>query len=116
MYMAVVDIDNYYLFNFNFEVVFKEMMKLLYLFVKNGCFLSALFGILGVGLIVVGFFVPPTAIIDGSVLQGSGIILGFTALFKLEKIIESIAEGRKVTFKHGATEVTVDDKNKEDEK
>ena len=109
-----MDIDSDNLFNNNFEIVFKEMMKLFYLFVKNGCFLSAVFAIVGVGLIVGGFFVPPTAVVDGSVLQGSGIILGFTTLFKLEKIIESIAEGRKVTFKHGATEVTVDDKVKEE--
>ena len=89
----------------------KEIFKI---FVKNGCFLSAIFGVVGVGLIVTGFFVPPTAIIDGSVLQGSGIILGFTTLFKIEKIADSVAEGRKVTFQHGATSVIVDDKEKGD--
>lgn len=77
----------------------------------NKCLLSAIFGIIGVGLVVVGFFIPPTAIIDGSVLQGSGIVLGFTTLFKIENIVNSIAEGRRVTFRHGETEVEVDDKN-----
>ena len=85
--------------------------KLISLFIRNGCFLSALFGLIGVGLIVIGFFIPPTAIIDGSVLQGSGLILGFTTLFKIEKIVDSISEGRKVTFRHGSTSLTVDDKD-----
>lgn len=36
---------------------------------------------IGTALLVGGFFVPPLGRIDGSVLQGAGIMLGFAALW-----------------------------------
>lgn len=91
------------------------MLKtLFFLFKKNNAILPALLGLIGVGLIIAGFFVPPIGYIDGSVLQGSGIIFAFTTLFKIESIIESVAEGRSLILKHGETEIQLkhnDDEN-----
>ena len=36
--------------------------------------------IISIGLIVVGFFVPPVGVIDGSVLTGTGILSAFVEL------------------------------------
>ena len=41
-----------------------------------------------IGLIVAGFCVPPTGVIDGSVLKGVGILLGFATLAQIPVIIE----------------------------
>ena len=40
------------------------------------------------GLIVAGFCVPPTGIIDGSVLKSVGLLLGFATLAQIPIIIE----------------------------
>lgn len=36
--------------------------------------------VVAIGLIVGGFFVPPTGVIDGSVLTGVGELFGFAAI------------------------------------
>ena len=41
-----------------------------------------------IGLIVAGFCVPPTGVIDGSVLKGVGLLLGFATLAQIPVIIE----------------------------
>ena len=41
------------------------------------------------GLIVAGFCVPPTGIIDGSVLKAVGLLLGFATLAQIPNIIEA---------------------------
>ena len=41
-----------------------------------------------IGLIVAGFCVPPTGIIDGSVLTAVGILFGFASLAQIPIIIE----------------------------
>lgn len=98
------------MFLHNIKLALDNMKQIVEVFKKNGAILPSIFAIIGVILIIAGFWVPPLGVIDGSVLQGSGIILGFTALFKIESIVESIAEGRKVTFKHNNTEIEIDDK------
>jgi len=41
-----------------------------------------------IGLIVAGFAVPPTGIIDGSVLKAVGLLLGFATIAQIPIIIE----------------------------
>lgn len=61
-------------------------------------------------LLVSGFVVPPTGIIDGSVLSAVGILLGFATVGQLPFIIE---KGRTATIKHGQTEITISKKQKD---
>ena len=44
--------------------------------------------IVSIGLMVAGFCVPPTGIIDGSVLTAVGILFGFASLAQITIIIE----------------------------
>ena len=44
--------------------------------------------IVSIGLMVAGFCVPPTGIIDGSVLTAVGILFGFESLAQIPIIIE----------------------------
>lgn len=60
-------------------------------------------------LLLVSFFVPPTGVIDPSVLKAAAILLGFAALGIVGK---NLSLGKDVTFSHGDTEVTI---GKEDE-
>ena len=39
-------------------------------------------------LVVAGFCVPPTGVIDGSVLKGVGLLLGFAVIAQIPVIIE----------------------------
>ena len=64
-----------------------------------------------VGLIVGGFFVPPTGIIDGSVLTATGELLLFPTLLYAFRAIEL---GLRVKFQKGETSIEIS-KRKEDE-
>ena len=44
--------------------------------------------LVSIGLIVAGFCVPPTGIIDGSVLTAVGVLFGFATLAQIPIIIE----------------------------
>ena len=44
--------------------------------------------LVSIGLMVAGFCVPPTGIIDGSVLTAVGILFGFASLAQIPIIIE----------------------------
>ena len=44
--------------------------------------------IVSIGLMVAGFCVPPTGMIDGSVLTAVGILFGFASLAQIPIIIE----------------------------
>ena len=59
-----------------------------------------------IGLIVGGFFVPHTGVIDGSVLTAVGELFAFGALAQLPHLI---GMGKEVHIKHGDTSVTVGD-------
>ena len=78
---------------------------------NNGFFW--LFSIIGLLLIIIAFFIPPTAYIDSSVLIAVGEINGFAAL---GAVIKSIDKGRSATFHHNNTEVTItgDEDDKEE--
>lgn len=66
------------------------------------------FTCLGVAIIllVFGAITPPPAIIDSSILTACAILLGFAALGIVGK---NLASGKGVTWKHGETEVTIED-------
>lgn len=57
-----------------------------------------------VGLMVAGFIVPPTGVIDGSVLTGVGELFAFAALSQLPYVI---ASGKGITLNHGNTSISV---------
>ena len=61
--------------------------------------------IVAVGLMVGGFFVPPTGVIDGSVLTASGILLGFATCAQLPTLIH----GREVKIKKGEMTIELGD-------
>lgn len=65
-------------------------------------------------LLVVGFIVPPTGIIDGSVLTAVGELFGFATLATIPRVIH----GRSVELTHGNTSLSLgdDDEGKEVEK
>lgn len=56
-------------------------------------------------MLIVGFIVPPTGVIDGSVLTAVGEIFGFATLFQLPSLIH----GRSVEFHHGKTSINLGD-------
>ena len=55
---------------------------------------------------VVSFLLPPTGIIDPSVLKFIALLLGFAALGVAG---QNLANGKDVIFSHGDTEVTIGD-------
>ena len=61
--------------------------------------------IVGVGLFISGFCVPPMGEIDGSVLKAVGILFGFATLAQIPVIVEA-AEYAKIT--HGETMIEID--------
>ena len=62
--------------------------------------------LLAAGLFIGSFFCPPVGSIDGSVLKAGAELLAFAALGIVGK---NLAEGKRVTFEHGETEVTIGD-------
>lgn len=61
---------------------------------------------LSAGLLIASFIVPPTGIIDGSVLKAASLIFGFAGLFFLR---EAVMEGLGVKLTHGETTIEVKD-------
>lgn len=60
-------------------------------------------------LLVAGFIVPPTGIIDGSVLTGVGEIIGGAALLNfITNLPAYIEAGAKAKIEHGSTSITID--------
>lgn len=64
-------------------------------------------------LIVGGFFVPPMGVIDGSVLQAVGLLLGFGTIGMIPEIIKS-AKNAKVTTA-GGTQIEIEGHSKHKE-
>lgn len=70
---------------------------------------------LSIGLIVASWFVPPMAVVDGTVLAAVGELFGFAAL---ATVIQAVDKGHKATITKGDTTLTVgkdadEGKNKE---
>ena len=64
------------------------------------------------GLIIAGFCVPPTGVIDGSVLKGVGELFAFPTLWTVSHAID---KGIDAKLKHGNTEVIIGDLNNDTE-
>lgn len=79
-------------------------------YLKENTFFWIFSGI-GLLLIIIAFFIPPTAYIDQSVLIAVGEINGFAAL---GAVIKAIDKGSSATFHHNGTDVTIN--SNEDEK
>ena len=60
--------------------------------------------IVSIALIVGGFIVPPTGVIDGSVLTAVGLLLMFAVV---EKIPEAIKAGRNIKVQKGDASLEV---------
>lgn len=58
-----------------------------------------------IGLMIAGFFAPPTGVIDGSVLTAVGFLFLFATLGELPTIIK----GRRVELKRGDTNIILGD-------
>ena len=65
-----------------------------------------IFGGLSALLIIISFFIPPLAVIDGSVLAATGELFGFAAL---GAVVHAIDTGKTATIQHGSTSLTVKD-------
>ena len=76
--------------------------------IKNPAFWVCLS--LSIALIVAGFCVPPHGEIDGSVLTACGILFGFATL---ETVHIALKKGVDAKVRHGQTELTVGDLNKD---
>ena len=73
---------------------------------KNPAFWVCL--LFSIGLVVTGFFLPPTAEISGSVLTAVGELFAFATL---EVVYHAIRKGIDAKVQHGNTSVTIGDLN-----
>ena len=64
------------------------------------------------GLLIASFIVPPTGVIDPSVLRGAGMLFGFAALFVAR---EAFLEGMGIKLTHGETTIEIKDQDGKDE-
>lgn len=64
------------------------------------------FSLTAIGLIITSFFVPPTGVIDGSVLAAVGEIFAFAAL---GTAIKAIDKGVDARVQHNNTTLTIGD-------
>lgn len=55
-------------------------------------------------LIVIAFFVPPTAVIDGSVLTATGEIFAFCALLT---VMDAVERGHDIKMQKGETSISI---------
>ena len=60
--------------------------------------------ITAIALIVASWFVPPMAVIDGSVLAATGELIGFGALWI---IVKALDKGTPASIHHNGTTITV---------
>lgn len=59
-------------------------------------------------LLVAGFILPPMGVIDSSVIQAAGILMGFSTIGQLPAIIES-AKSVKIDMPNSSIEIVKDD-------
>lgn len=60
--------------------------------------------ITSVGLIIASFFIPPLAVVDGSVLAAVGELFGFAALGEVAAAVE---RGHTASISHGSTTIEI---------
>ena len=66
---------------------------------------SAVLSVIAVALIIGSFFVPPTGVVDSSVLAAVGESFAFAALFA---VWEAIDKGSDAKVTHGNTTISLD--------
>ena len=64
-------------------------------------------GITAFGLLIGGFLLPPPGIIDQSVIQAAGEIMGFAAIWMAPK---AITAGKNIKIEKGAVTISSEDK------
>lgn len=64
-------------------------------------------------MIIASFILPPTGKIDNSVLAAGGLMLGYAVVITF---LEAVKSGYDATFKHGETEIHIDNDNEEENK
>lgn len=69
--------------------------------------LGWIFAFTSIVLIITSFILPPTGMIDPSVLTAAGILFAFATLHKIPEIISSIREGQSVKLTSGDLSVEV---------
>lgn len=79
------------------------MKKFWHNYLENNLFFW-IFSIIGVVMMIVAFFIPPTAHIDSSILVAVGEINGFIAL---GTVLKAIDKGSSASIKHNGTELTI---------
>jgi formate hydrogenlyase subunit 4 len=67
--------------------------------------------IVALGLIITSFFIPPLAVVDGSVLAAVGEIFAFAALGEVAAAIE---RGHSASITHGNTTIEIKKEEEED--
>ena len=87
----------------------KRMKKFYNNFLRDNSYFW-FFGGISVILIVLSFFIPPLAVVDGSVLAAAGELFGFAAL---GAVIHSIDKGKTASASHNGTTITVGEKEKD---
>ena len=60
-------------------------------------------------LLAVGFAMPPTGVVDGSVLKAAAVLFGFAALATLRHAVD---KGVGAKLEHGDTKLTIDGDDK----
>ena len=88
-----------------------ETVKNIYARMNKGVFYSCL-GI-SIFLIVTAFFVPPTAVIDGTVIAAVGELFAYPAL---ATVILAIERGSDIKLQKGETTIHIDNPDNNEEK
>lgn len=78
--------------------------------IKHNAITAILTGV-AVALLIASFCVPPTGVIDASVLKGVSVLFLFAALWTL---IIAMYRGSDVSFKHNDTEIAINNDREED--
>ena len=72
---------------------------------RKELYISIVLTLVSVLLIVLGFILPPTGEIDGSVLTAVGELFGFATLWNATV---AVCKGKGVNITHGKTSINVD--------
>ena len=62
---------------------------------------------ISIALIVGGFLLPPTGIIDGSVLTAVGELLMFGVIAQIPRILDAVRNGKSFKFQKGGSSVEI---------
>lgn len=83
-------------------------VKEIYGNVNKGAFWVCL--LFSIGMITTSLFIPPLAVVDGSIIACVGEIFAFATL---GTVIDAISKGSDVTISHNNTNITVNNPDKE---